>query len=82
MRRTRPLVVLAAAAALLPGCYFLHHAVPLDPSGMELPIRHTGAVVGDQFERTGKLLGGLPSAFVGHLKDCWRNLTRDPAAHD
>jgi hypothetical protein len=82
MARTRPLVVLATAAALLPGCYFVKHAIPFDPSGMEYPLQHGGEVVQDQFVRTGGFITGLPSALARHVKDCWKNLTRDPAAHD
>ena len=71
-------VALLAAALLLPGCFFVHRAVPLDASGMEFPLRHFGATVTDQSVRTGETVAGIPSAFAGHLRYCWRNLTVDP----
>lgn len=78
MKGTRAALGLAAAAALLPGCYFARHAIPTDPSGMEFPVRVVGNQFKDQVRYTGEHVTGLPSAFAGHLKYCWKNLTTDP----
>jgi hypothetical protein len=77
MKRIPALLLLAAAA--LPGCYFVRHAVPLDARGMEYPLQHAAGEVKDQAQRTGATISGLPASFAGHCRACWRNLTTDPA---
>jgi hypothetical protein len=75
--RARALAVLAAAAAL-PGCYFVRVVVPLDPSGMEYPARCFSEATADQVDRTAARVAGLPAATEAHFEECWKNLTHDP----
>jgi hypothetical protein len=72
--------LLAAAAALLPGCYFARHAIPTDASGMDFPRRHFSYALQDQARRSGALVSGLPDVLARHLRECRRNLVEDPAA--
>ena len=65
-------------AALLPGCYFLRHAVPTDPSGMEYPADWAAGTFRDQVDRTGDLITGIPGALADHTVSCWRNLVEYP----
>jgi len=75
--RTAALLLLLAGGALLPGCYFVHHAIPTDASGMEFPARWAGNALEDQCSRSGALITGLPSSFAAHVRTCWRHLTLD-----
>jgi hypothetical protein len=77
--KRNPVLLLAAAAVLLPGCYAARKAVPLDASGMEYPLRHAGRAIDQQVELTGDAITGLPRSLSEHFRKCWRNITRDPS---
>lgn len=76
-----PTLALAAAAAVacLPGCYVISKAVPLDTSGMEYPIDNVSGAFHEQVANTRDTFTGLPHAFASHCRDCWINLSEDPA---
>ena len=77
MKRT--LLLLIAAAALLPGCYAARKGIPLDASGMEYPATYLGGQFENQAERTRDSIAGLPHTLDRHFRECWRNITEDPS---
>jgi hypothetical protein len=80
MKRTRAAlaVALAAAAALLPGCYAARSAFRNDPSSLAYSGSWFGRTFAEQCDEFGDDLTGWPSALGDHFSECWKNITTDP----
>ena len=79
MKRT--FAALALAAVLLPGCYFIHKAVPLDASGMEYPAHEFAVQFQEQVRNSGAAITGFPGAISRNFRVCSGNLTHDPSEY-
>lgn len=77
-RRRDAVLLLLAASAALPGCFFTRTCIPLDARGMERPLEWFAEDFDSQVEHTSALIADLPGDFSDHCRDRWRDLTTYP----